>query len=991
MNDTRNSKKEKKQHIQVYIRVRPINDSERIGKSVTVVDIPSNKEIVVRDRSPYDKFTKKFTFDKVFGPNSKQLEVYNVVVSPLVEEVLAGYNCTVFAYGQTGTGKTFTMEGTNNDPSLHWQKDTLAGIIPRALSHLFDELRILEVQEYSIRVSFLELYNEEIFDLLSPSDEAAKIRIYEDPTKKGSVIVHGLEEMPIHTKIEVFKILQRGSEKRQTAATLMNAHSSRSHTIFSITIHIKEYTIDGEELVKTGKLNLVDLAGSENIGKSGAVDRRAREAGNINQSLLTLSRVITALIEKTPHVPYRESKLTRLLQESLGGRTRTSIIATVSPASINLEETLSTLDYAHRAKNITNRPEINQKFSKKALLQEYIAEIEKLKKDLLATRERNGIYLNPDSYNEMQSLIELQSKEIEEKLHYIKALEEAMHFKEQLFNKLKSKNSEQAHELQNTTNQLESTVNALMITSSYLAVSEQEKEEQKYLVEKHASTENILLSQVQKVLDVADTATADVHKLHDKVFRKIQVGQQNNCLGQQFKKYIKDRIVNIEADVSEQAETLIKFCTFVKENIDAQSISLNEAIDKSIQTISGSLVNSVQNITDELKRNINDANLKHQQWFEDEIKNVTTVADKERRVSKHMFSITEKIKQLLENKIAENCHVLNADTSCKIDSLTESAKELITSIFIYSNEKCDRLNNNIEEVKENIENIRQSQNTVMKEHANFAKVMEDLQRCFNELQKEEKENYSLTHDALNDIDETCSIVNNQISNTCRINIENGNHVQEKLQDNLETVKREVAVETEKAWTLTENTVAQSKVLIDQFQAYLGKNCDTVANYKNCVERSIRELEQKMEEDKSPLLSAINDVYMTVYNASDKHAKCLNICKTAFMNVCMEVSKKLEYENTSAANTNSRIIAEIQSIRNQVDKFFVEDLFRDVPTGYTPVRKSFQYPRKLIKTSPPERILNRYREALKEINDDKEHETTFALNNNTEINKTVNAT
>lgn len=119
-----------------------------------------------------------------------------------------------------------------------------------------------------------------------------------------------------------------------------------------------------------------------------------------------------------------------MLQESLGGRTRTSIIATVSPASINLEETLSTLDYAHRAKNITNRPEVNQKFSKKALLQEYIAEIEKLKKDLMATRERNGIYLNEDSYNQMQSLIEFQNKEVEEKLDYIKVLEEAMHYKE---------------------------------------------------------------------------------------------------------------------------------------------------------------------------------------------------------------------------------------------------------------------------------------------------------------------------------------------------------------------------------------------------------------------------------------------------------------------------------------------------------------------------------------------------------------------------------
>nr|XP_034173389.1 kinesin-like protein Klp61F [Osmia lignaria]XP_034173390.1 kinesin-like protein Klp61F [Osmia lignaria] len=991
MNDTRNSKKEKKQHIQVYIRVRPINDSERFGKSTTVVDVPSNKEIIVRDRPPYDKYTKKFTFDKVFGPDSKQLEVYNVVVNPLVEEVLAGYNCTVFAYGQTGTGKTFTMEGIDNDPSLHWQQDTPAGIIPRALSHLFDELRVLEVQEYSIRVSFLELYNEEIFDLLSPSDEAAKIRIYEDPTKKGSVIVHGLEEMSIHNKTEVFKILQRGSEKRQTATTLMNAHSSRSHTIFSITIHIREYTLEGEELVKTGKLNLVDLAGSENIGKSGAVDRRAREAGNINQSLLTLSRVITALVEKTPHVPYRESKLTRLLQESLGGRTKTSIIATVSPASINLEESLSTLDYAHRAKNITNRPEVNQKFSTKALLQEYIAEIEKLKKDLTATRERNGIYLNEDSYNQMQSLIEFQNKEVEKKLDYIKALEEAMHYKEQLFNKLKSKNSEQAYELQNTTNRLESTVNALMMTSSHLALSEQEKEEQKHLVEKHASTEDILLSQVQTVLDVADTATSDVHKLHDKIYRKMQVGQQNMCLGQQFKKYIKGRIINIQADISEHAEDLMKFCTSVKENIDAQSVLFSETVDKSIETISANLVNCEQNITDELKKNINDSNLRHQQWLEGEIKNVTTITEKECSISNYLFSTTKKIHQLMENKIAENFEILNTDISYKVDSLTESTKKLITSIFNHSNDKCEHLSNTTQEVKENIENIRHNQNTLMKKRANFAKIMKELQHCFDELQKEDEENYSWTCATLNNIDETCNTVNNKASNACQINIEEGNHLQNKLKNNLQIIKQEVAVETEKSRTLTQNTIVQSKMLIDRFQADLSKNCDTITNYKNCVERNIREIQQKMKEDTSLVLSAINDVYMTVYSASDKHAKCLNVCKTAFINVCMEVSQKLESENSNAANMNSKIIAEMQTIRNQVDKFFVDDLFRDVPTGFTPVRKNFQYPKKLIKTSPPERILNRYREALKEIDDNREHESIVALNNNTEINKTVNAT
>ncbi|KOC63549.1 Bipolar kinesin KRP-130 [Habropoda laboriosa] len=498
----------------IFSFIRPISNLERNNKSATVVEVLNNKEVIVHKR-PYDKLSKKYKFDNVFEPSSKQIEVYNIVVNPLLDEVLAGCSCTVFAYEQTGTGKTFTMEGINSDSTLYWQSDSSAGIIPRSLSHMFDKLQLLEAQEYTIRVSFLELYNGDLFDLLSPNDDATKIRLYEDTSKKGAVIIHGLNEVTVHNKSEVYKILEKGSEKRQTAATLMNAQSSRSRIVFSITIHMKENTTDEEKVLKTGKLNLVVLAGSENIGRSGSVDKRAREAGSINQSLLTLGRVITALVERAPHIPYRESKLTRLLQESLGGRTKTSLIATISAASINLEETLSTLDYAHRAKNITNRPEINQKLSKK-----YTEEIERLRRDLLATRERDGVYLANDNYQEMQALISQQTKEIEEKLNRIKALEKTMQDKEKIYNELELQNITQMKELHEAKVKLNSASNALKSTNDRLKLIAQERNEQKYLVEKSTNTEQCLLHQAQTLLSVADTATADSHKLHDKIARK---------------------------------------------------------------------------------------------------------------------------------------------------------------------------------------------------------------------------------------------------------------------------------------------------------------------------------------------------------------------------------------------------------------------------------------------------------------------------------------
>ena len=305
-----------------------------------------------------------------------------------------GYNCTVFAYGQTGTGKTHTMEGDLTCADN-------AGIVPRSVKAIFEQLGESNV-EFAIRVSFLELYNEELQDLLS-NDSEKKLRLCED-VKKG-LICQNLEEIPVLNVNDIFDILQRGIKLRQTAETACNKNSSRSHSIFTMKMFIKESNIDGEEVVRHGQLNLVDLAGSECVGRSGAKNDRAREAGSINQSLLTLGRVITALVDHHGHVPYRDSKLTRLLQESLGGRAKTCIIATLSPSMLAVEETLSTLDYAYRAKNIKNAPQQNQKLVKAVHLQEYSAEIETLRAQLQITREKNGIYLSPADFYAMESRI----------------------------------------------------------------------------------------------------------------------------------------------------------------------------------------------------------------------------------------------------------------------------------------------------------------------------------------------------------------------------------------------------------------------------------------------------------------------------------------------------------------------------------------------------------------------------------------------------------
>uniref|UniRef100_A0A452T5K8 Kinesin-like protein n=1 Tax=Ursus maritimus TaxID=29073 RepID=A0A452T5K8_URSMA len=504
-------------------RKKPFNLAERKANAHSVVECDHvRKEVSVRTGGLADKSSRKtYTFDMVFGASTKQIDVYRSVVCPILDEVIMGYNCTIFAYGQTGTGKTFTMEGERSpNEEYTWEEDPLAGIIPRTLHQIFEKLTD-NGTEFSVKVSLLEIYNEELFDLLNPSsDVSERLQMFDDPRNKRGVIIKGLEEITVHNKDEVYQILEKGAAKRTTAATLMNAYSSRSHSVFSVTIHMKETTIDGEELVKIGKLNLVDLAGSENIGRSGAVDKRAREAGNINQSLLTLGRVITALVERTPHVPYRESKLTRILQDSLGGRTRTSIIATISPASLNLEETLSTLEYAHRAKNILNKPEVNQKLTKRALIKEYTEEIERLKRDLAAAREKNGVYISEENFRAMSGKLTVQEEQIVELIEKIGAVEEELSRVTELFMDNKNELDQCKSDLQNKTQELETTQKHLQETKLQLV-------EEEYITSALESTEEKLHDAASRLLTTVEETTKDVSGLHSKLDRKKAIDQHN--------------------------------------------------------------------------------------------------------------------------------------------------------------------------------------------------------------------------------------------------------------------------------------------------------------------------------------------------------------------------------------------------------------------------------------------------------------------------------
>ncbi|OWZ11307.1 hypothetical protein PHMEG_00015689 [Phytophthora megakarya] len=367
-----------KETVKVVVRCRPLFGKELVEGRKSIITLDQAAALISL-KCPDNGQIKSFTFDSVYDENTSQRQFYDESGYPLVESIFEGYNGTIFAYGQTGCGKTHTMQGKDTPPELR-------GVIPLSFDHIFDTINADTKREYMVRASYLEIYNEDIRDLLN---EDAKKKLDLKESVEGTVYVKDLTEVVVRDVESMNNVMSRGFKNRTVGATLMNEGSSRSHSIFTVVVETSE-TIGGQDHFKAGKLNLVDLAGSERQSKTGATGNRLKEGCKINLSLSALGNVISALVDgKGKHIPYRDSKLTRLLQDSLGGNTKTLMVAAVSPADYNYDETLSTLRYANRAKNIKNKPIVNED-PKDAKLREYKEEIERLRKMLESQTQSGG-------------------------------------------------------------------------------------------------------------------------------------------------------------------------------------------------------------------------------------------------------------------------------------------------------------------------------------------------------------------------------------------------------------------------------------------------------------------------------------------------------------------------------------------------------------------------------------------------------------------------
>ncbi|XP_057364516.1 chromosome-associated kinesin KIF4-like [Daphnia carinata] len=393
--------------VRVAVRIRPLVPKEITeGSQHFITKVPNQPQVTIKGSN------EAFTYDYVFGPDESQSQVYDTAVTKIVGKIFKGYNVTILAYGQTGSGKTFSMGTADMVSTTSAVLTDNSGIIQRAVKDLFQKMGEDASLTFDINVSFLELYMEKVYDLLSKSRNE-EVDIREDP--KNGIKINGLTETPVSTWEETLKCLENGSLNRRTGATAMNHQSSRSHAIFTLTIN--QINKDSSSIVKTSKFHLVDLAGSERASKTHAVGERFAEGVNINKGLLSLGNVISALCESNPrHIPYRDSKLTRLLQDSLGGNSHTLMIACVSPADSNYEETLSTLRYADRARKIKNKPIVNQDPT--------IVEVMALRAQVqqLLAANNNG----STSFAEVEQLRQQLKFAEEEKIHLTRALQLAL-------------------------------------------------------------------------------------------------------------------------------------------------------------------------------------------------------------------------------------------------------------------------------------------------------------------------------------------------------------------------------------------------------------------------------------------------------------------------------------------------------------------------------------------------------------------------------------
>jgi len=736
----------------------------------------------------------------------------------------------------------------------------------------------------------------------------------------------------------------------------------------------------GEDLLKIGKLHLVDLAGSENIGRSGAVDKRAREAGNINQSLLTLGRVITALVEKAPHVPYRESKLTRLLQDSLGGRTKTSIIATISPASINLEETLSTLDYAFRAKNIQNKPEVNQKLTKKAMLREYTEEIERLRKDLNAAREKNGIYVDKENYERMLSRLESQDQDLSDKIQFTKNLEEQMLAKDTEINDLRRILEEHKDDLDAANALIDGLKCENSSLSSKLDEVSTEKEEMEYLVNVRAENENKLRNEASILLHTAADSTVKLDALYTKLDRKKSVEASNYEAGKRFRHSFDQDLKSLASQMKNFQNEHAEFCGSQRMTIDEYMSKKEERI-KSFKSCIDDYFKKINNLLGNIPLAEADQQLAMTQacnevassyetvkgscgsllnsYIRDELKTHVTGV---RTEIVAMINYVRDIKTDIDNTVDKQLADINEFVETQVASFRLSINclnEGLAKSAGFFKETTDIRSDNAESHKKFITEVSNTEKVIIEQLAVFRELVKkqadymdsNLNKTMH-LAKAIHEEYATAADEVKthlDSDTQNTKSTGQDLSHVLVNMKNNVHKNHtSIEDSANTVEEKLI-----------NFENSSELFGKKYQEVLHKGSidleAAVKSGKAKVEKQGQAILQYQSQTKDCNYKLVTDATEHLTKVGDEYVKQQTAIKDDLSNHCNSVSDVIE-------DYHQHIFKQ----SGQLNEFWDSTYLLDMPTGATPPRKAYDFPRNLTTTSPHQRILARFRSRVQSI-------------------------
>lgn len=733
--------------VRVAVRIRPQLAKEKIeGCHICTSVIPGEPQVVLGK-------DKAFTFDFVYDMDTQQEVIYLKCVEQLIDGCLEGYNATVLAYGQTGSGKTYTM-GTGFDVNI---TDGELGIIPRAIKHLYygiEEKKRAAIEqglpppEFKVNVQFLELYNEDILDLfdslrdLEASHKKSNIKIHEDAN--GGIYTVGVTTRMINTEAEMLQCLKLGALSRTTASTQMNVQSSRSHAIF--TIHICQMRVcikmDNDEVIDnkvisesremnefetlTAKFHFVDLAGSERLKRTGATGERAKEGISINCGLLALGNVISALGDKSKrvtHVPYRDSKLTRLLQDSLGGNSQTVMIACIGPSDRDFMETLNTLKYANRARNIKNKVMVNQD---RASQQINILRSEIARLQIELTEYKTGKRLIGDdgveSINDMfheNTMLHTENNNLRMR---VKAMQETI---ESLRSRVTQLLSDQVNQVLAKSGDGNDEISAMI--KNYIKEVEDLRSK---LFESEAMNENLrrnlsrasarppylngtfsgsVLGSDKDAMDVLQMAKKDLEKLKKKEKKKKKSVTKEENLNEGEKLEEKDEEEKEKNDLEEEGQECSDH-DGDEEDAEEDEVEISESSDESDSELDeeANFQADLANITCEIEI---------KQKLIDELEN------SQRRLQTLKKQYEEKL-MMLQNKIR--------DTQLERDRVLQN----LGSMESFSEEKANKIKSEYEKKLQVMNKELQKLHTAQKEHARLLKSQLQYEKQLKKLQQE---------------------------------------------------------------------------------------------------------------------------------------------------------------------------------------------------------------------------------------------------------------